>query len=284
MTNQLYLWDATISCRDTPKGDVFSFMRAEASRWTFQKEKGKADGYEHWQTRFSLNKKSRRKGVVIMMRSHGIKIAEDAVTPTTNAVAENKLATFSYVMKEDTRIDGPWTDKMDRKQKTAGVRWLDDDRNFKPWMNTVLESMKTYDHRAVNVLIDKTGNLGKTNFEDWCEFYDHSFAIWWDDKIEYMMNEAYANPGQKTYTIGLPRALDKKDMKQFWTLCERLKDGRLSDGRYKAKRVRVERPHIWIYTNWCPEFSQLSVDRWKFWCVDDDDCLVEYDYDSMIEN
>lgn len=276
MTTQIYLYDFTLSADTNTQGDITEFCRKNCSRWVFQKEQSVgAHNYLHYQCRVSLTKKVRKNQMVILMRAANLKFAADAVSPTSKACADDAHAKFSYVTKEDTRVDGPWTDQKDRKWKNAGVRYIDS-MGRDPWMDTIMEMLKVYDHRHINVLIDKKGNLGKTNFEDWLEFYDHAFALWYKLPMSYMMYEAYANPNHKCYTIGLARAIDKKDMKEFWTFIENLKDGRLSDDRYKAKRVRCERPHIWIFSNWVPEFYQQSHDRWRLWTVEDQE-LVPYE-------
>lgn len=280
-TNALYVYDIVLSCQHNSFETVKKAAQEWAKAWVFQKEEGDEvkdpetqKGFLHWQCRWSLIKPQRKQELVRKLRTYGLKFSEAAIRPTSSAVAGTK-AQFQYAMKADTRVEGPWTDKDIEKFLNKGVRWINE-HGIEPWQESILESLKEYDHRSINMLIDTRGNLGKTNFEDWLEYYEHSFALWWDDDSKRMMESAYANAGRKCFTIGIPRAVNAKEFKSFWSMCENLKDGRVIDGRYKAKRQRMERPHIWIFSNTLPSMGDMSLDRWKFWTVEDRE-LVPYD-------
>lgn len=273
--SQLYLYDVTLSCQHNTFETVKKVLKEWAKQWVFQKEKGDETGYEHWQCRLSLIKARRLQEIIPKLRIAGLKFAEAAISiMSTNGV---KLAAFDYAMKADTRIEGPWSDRDVEKVYTKGVKHLEAS-GLDPWMEEIVEMTKEYDHRHINVLVDTKGNIGKTVFEDWLEYHEKCFAVWFNADIQRMMEEAYANAGRPFYTINLPRSLDKRDMKKFWAFVENLKDGRVSDGRYKAKRIRMERPHVWIFTNSMPDLHGQSLDRWRFWQVEDRE-LVTYDYD-----
>jgi hypothetical protein len=285
--SQVYLWDFTLSEKLNQKGDILRFCREECTRWCFQLEQPEVAGknpdewYKHYQCRVSLKKKLYLNPMMILMRNYGLKFNEQALSRTSKTCAENKHATFSYVMKEYSRIDGPWDDKQDRKFKSKSVIWVDE--HPEPWHRQVLDTLKDYEHRKINLLIDSNGNTGKTNFEDWLAFYNHAFDLWYDDDHKHMLASAYDNAPQNCFTINLERALDKKNMRSFWTMIERMKDGRFQDNRYKCKRIKTERPHIWIFTNFTPEVWMQSKDRWNLWTINDDKELVEYTEDHTLK-
>lgn len=281
--NAISLLDFTLSCESNTYANVRAFCDAWCKQWVFQKEKSDT-GYEHWQLRFSAIKKRRIKDHIYNWRTKkcGLVFSEKALTPTSNSVfegAERKV--FKYVLKEDTRVEGPWSDKDEVKILTKSVQWIKD-HGLDPWMREVVEISKTYDHRHINVMVDKVGNSGKTTFEDWFAFEDHGFDIWFGP-IKDMEEEVAANCGRTCYTINLPRALNKKEMSDFWQFVERLKDGRMRDARYKSKRRKMERPVIWIFTNDKPDLRGQSADRWKFYEIENEELVVMAQCDSIDE-
>lgn len=287
--NPIALLDITLSCEKNSFQAVRTFLEGYFKQWIFQKERGD-NGYEHWQIRGSAIHKRRIQEHSYKWRTrHGLKpgdvgivFSDEAISPTCNSVVGDKgRKTFSYVLKEDTRIEGPWRDTDEVKVCTKSVEFLQK-KGLDPWQNEILESLKNYDHRSINVLVDKRGNIGKTTFEDWLTFHGHACDLWFGPRKD-MMEEAYAMRGKSAYTINLPRALNKKEMHEFWEFIEQLKDGRVRDARYKAKRMRMERPVIWIFTNDRPLLETQSMDRWKFWEVDGDNNLVPEGMDFVDE-
>lgn len=287
--SQISLIDITLSCERNTYANVRKFLDGWCKQWIFQKEKSDS-GYEHWQLRVSTTKKRRIAEHIYKWRgggdggsgAAGIVFAEQAVTPTSNSVfggAARKV--FQYVLKEDTRTEGPWSDRDEVKVSTKSVVWIKE-HGLLPWQNSIIDSCKTYNHREINVLVDKGGNLGKTAFEDYLSFEDIACDIWFGP-VKDMTEEAYEMRGKSAYTINLPRALNKKEMNDFWCFVEHLKDGRVREPRYKSKRLRFERPVIWIFTNDRPCLKTQSMDRWRFWTVNKDKELVDEATDEATE-
>lgn len=277
---QVYLYDFTLASDKNVLSDVREFCKDNSSRWVFQKEKGTGEnGYEHYQCRVSLNKKLRIENMLQLMRKHGLKVSGAAVSQTSKNCAENTFATFNYVMKEDTRIAGPWDDKQDRKVKTRSVQWIDDNGTL-PWQETMIDMIKLYNHRNIDILWDKRGNLGKSVFADWMEFYDHAIECSLEEDVKEMKHFVYQHAHAKCYIFDTERALDKKDQRRFWAFIEQLKNGKVSDNRYKNKRIKMERPHIWVFTNWIPESYMQSPDRYRYWTVEDNELERYYPEDA----
>ena len=56
----------------------------------------------------------------------------------------------------------------------------------------------------------------------------------------------------------------KKDkLGEFYAGIEMIKNGYAYDKRYSPTKVRFGRPNIIIFTNTLPEWSLMSLDRWK---------------------
>lgn len=275
--------DIVFSAESNTYEGVRGFLSGWCKQWIFQKERSDG-GYEHWQVRASMLKKRRIQDHIYHWRTKKVPIifSEKAVSPTSASVftgAERKV--FQYVLKDDTRIEGPWKDTDEVKVQTKSVAYLQKE-GLKPWMTSVLNTCSVYDHRHINVMVDTLGNSGKTSFEDWLAFNDHAFDIWFGP-IKDMEEEAAKNVGKQCYTLNLPRALNKKEMSDFWQFIERLKDGRMRDARYKSKRMKMERPVIWIFTNDKPDLRGQSMDRWRFWCIEDEELTKMALCDSIDE-
>lgn len=67
------------------------------------------------------------------------------------------------------------------------------------------------------------------------------------------------------YIFDIPRALDKKQQKQFYAGIESIKDGYAYDDRYKFREKWFDSPIVWVFTNVLPDMNYLSSDRWKIW-------------------
>ena len=92
-------------------------MARNCSKWVFQEELGKGttlnpQGYEHFQGRVSLMKKKRAKDAITAWNEALPQTGGGTglhLTPTTNEMYLKK--DFNYAMKDETRVDGPWTDE-----------------------------------------------------------------------------------------------------------------------------------------------------------------------------
>lgn len=85
--------------------DLGNKLKQIANKFVFQLEKGEVSGYEHYQVRLRLIKKKRPNEAYIQFADL-IKGAH--WSPTCKSVHQAK--TFNYVMKADTRLEGPWTE------------------------------------------------------------------------------------------------------------------------------------------------------------------------------
>ena len=86
----------------------------------------------------------------------------------------NTKDVFHYVTKPETRVDGPWT-HMD----TPGPVLFDDvtrpcrDITLKPFQQSLVDMVKVYSKRQVDVIYDRNGNIGKSVISNylyipWC--------------------------------------------------------------------------------------------------------------------
>lgn len=144
-----------------------------------------------------------------------------------------------------------------------------------PWQETVINQMKIYTHRDINVVYDKPGTeiLGKSAFCDYLRDHRLACLIPLTKNVGFMEHQVgiYYNStfdqDPKVYVFDMEKAWDKKKMDFFWLFITRLKDG-CAKNLYN-EQIEVERPNIWIFTHRLPEKHMLPEGRLKVWEVID---------------
>lgn len=242
---------------------TFQQVVDECNKWfkkyTFQKEKGE-EGFLHWQIRGSLIKKRRVHELFTVCFNKG------HISPTSNTV--HKKNSFNYVMKADTRVDGPWTEESEECTEppvmtTQLAEFLQHEKY--PWQKQIEEMCKVPDFRKINVIMDKDGNSGKSIMVEYLEYHRLGFEVPPFRQMEDIMQCCMCVKAQKCYFIDMPRGMKKDRLGDFYSGLESLKNGVAYDKRYSFKKRRFNRPNIFVFTNTEPVLSLLSADRWKVW-------------------
>jgi len=251
---------------------VKAFLTKVAKKWTFQKEKGTKAGYLHLQGRVSLRVRVRLPGAVSLFNQQwGTGWGKMSVTSGDEAAKMFLDGTAFYCMKDDTRVEGPWTDKDPVPQfETVEVKKLNQ-KGLTEWQTTIKEMIEVgYDGRSINVVYCPEGNIGKSSFTEWLEWADIAYELPMMRLMEDIMQAVMCvniNRRWNAFTIDMPRAMKKEKLFDFFSGIECLKNGVAYDKRYSFKKLRFNRPHIWIFTNDVPDVALMSRDRWKIWQV-----------------
>lgn len=225
--------------------------------FVFQLEKGEKTGYEHWQCRVRLIKKKRLNEVIEQIAP----TIKGHWTATCKSV--HKANSFNYVMKGDTRLEGPWEDKdfinppkLTRQLKT----FLE--HELRPWQKFLMDKIIIPDDRKIMFIYDNIGNSGKSIFAEFLEYKGVACELPPLRAFEDLMQFAAGLQDQKCYLIDMPRALKKDKLSEFYSGIECLKNGILWDKRYSAQKRRQDRPNIVVFANELPAFEFMSKDRW----------------------
>lgn len=255
-----------------PLVELNEWLELECKKYCYQLEKGEKTGFYHLQGRIHLkvrvrlstlinrcNKKSFFKGIHF--------------SPTSDV---NKSNDF-YVMKEETRIAGPWMDKKSRKIDLENDKFIPD--RIK---NIILFEAQTkmlnipFDPRKIDLWFDPYGNNGKSFFVDYAICFKNAIYIPplkdYKEICQYLYCRIMACPdprNPKLIVIDMPRAMKKDRLRDFYSGVESIKDGRVFDTRYSGKFVMFNTPTIIIISNILPKLKYLSLDRWRFWTSDD---------------
>jgi len=284
MNNQIVGLDVTIPVNGE-FGRDFNSVMSEVNSWfkkfVFQKEKGSTTGYEHWQIRGHLYKRKRLSELKKMKNF----FPHSNYSVTTTGVHEGQ--NFNYVMKADTRIDGPWTDK-DYEEPPNWTDQLDDLKKcldttgILPWQQWFEDEVGKPDLRSIHVIYDKAGHSGKSVYCEWLEYRRLGYEIPAMRSMEDIMQCCMCIKTHKAYFIDMPRGMKKDKLGEFYAGIECLKNGVAYDKRYAFKKRRFNRPLIFVFTNCLPDFTLLSVDRWRIHEIIDHRDIVHHDTNTFL--
>ncbi|AXH75489.1 MAG: replication-associated protein [Circoviridae sp.] len=266
VVNASCVYDFTLSCKmEDSVIDIKKWLNMMCKKWAFQKEEGDS-GYLHFQGRFSLKVKKR---LVEIKAPFKWRLSITSKCNCTN---------MFYVTKEETRIEGPWTDE--DKVVYIPVQYRKYVNNLLPFQKSILNMPVNW--RVVNLIIDTTGNNGKSVTAALGELlYNGVDLPFCNDGNMLIQTVCDIIEGQQERTPGpffldLPRAIPKIHMAGYFTACEQIKKGKVWDCRYKYKSWWYDSPNVWVFTNKKPDLSYLSYDRWKLWEINENKELVEF--------
>lgn len=244
-----------------PEVEVANILNEWCSKWVFQEERGIETGYIHYQIRARLLK---AKYIKTIEKQWSEILPGCHVSATSNEV--HSKASFNYVMKAETRTRGPWTNESQPKHITRQLRAFMELELY-DWQKEISEQLLLENDRDIIVIIDQTGNTGKSIFTEYLQYHGLALKIPLMNCMEDIMQYAMSHPPAKSYVIDMPRGLRKDKLASFYGGIEELKNGFMYDKRYSAKSRYIDRPNIVIFTNEIPDTKMMSKDRWKLFCI-----------------
>lgn len=238
---------------------LIEYLTPWCKKYVFQKERGEDTGYVHWQIRLYLIKPSR----IASLLSKGFGKGGH-LSPTSTTVHHGN--SFNYVMKADTRVEGPWSDRDAPEERflTRQLTWFMQ-QPLRPWQSQVLQFVQRIEDRKITLIHDVHGNSGKSIFCEFLEYKGHAIELPPFNDLNDLMQCVHGLKNQKCYLIDMPRGLVKTRLAQFYSGLESIKNGVCYDKRYAFKRRRFDRPQIVVFTNSLPNFELLSPDRWSIY-------------------
>lgn len=251
---------------------IIKDLRSVSKKWAFQKESGELTGYVHWQGRLSFFKAARlpQQAQVLRALESGL-WAKVHLGPSSN----NSLKGPNfYVIKEQTRVDGPWTDQTEAAPQYIPLQYRGLLDRLYPWQEKVLESRNVFDSRSVNLVYDPEGNHGKSTCASLAELHYQGLDLPpITDAKELMQVACDILMAKECRTpaivfMDLPRSMDQKRLAPFMVAIEQIKKGHVCDVRHHYKDWWFDSPQIWVFANWMPDLKFLSKDRWKLWTID----------------
>lgn len=262
MANAICGYDFTCPCDEIRRRELIEWLKEHCKKWVFQKEEGGETGYLHYQGRMSMKEKIRIKQLIELKACNGMRLS-----PTSN----QNLGNVWYVIKPDTRVAGPWSDKDKEKYIPRQIR----DIELKPWQQEIADDADNWDTRTINIVINRKGNIGKSTLCTYIGVHEIGRSIPpINDQVE-LLQIVYDMPTAKLYVMDMPKAMTKDKLYGIYGALETIKSGYCYDKRYTFKERYFDCPNIWVFTNVEPDKLLLSKDRWRLWKIEDDE-LVDY--------
>jgi len=258
--------------------DVCAALSPWCKAFVFQLEKGEQTDYLHWQVRLSLAKKAT---CAALLSTAVQAIGGHWTVTSTNVHTSPKV--FNYVMKAQTRVEGPWTDNDIPREKTLTRQLkfffaIKEAGKLYPWQIDAESLAKDEHDRYLNYIYDPHYNSGKSIFCEYLEYTDVAEEIPGIFTLaEDIMQYVFSMPTAKCYLFDMPAAMKKEKMNQMYTGLEQLKNGFIFDKRYEGKKRRIDRPGMLVFANNLPKLDLMAPDRWKVWYLTPDKRLVRYE-------
>lgn len=250
--NELFYWDFTLDAKTITKDGIIFWLREVGKQWVFQEEVGKGEtAYHHFQGRVNLKKKTR-----FMPLPEG---ARGDQSFTKDDTVKGKRP-WSYVMKSDTRVAGPWSDR-DCGYVPSDVPDLN---GLLPWQARCKDYLMSQNDRQILFLQDSAGRAGKSKLIRHLIAYEK--AIYVPPICEnsqqmggYVYAAAQQDPTQKRVVVfDMPRAMGERAWRKAAPVIELVKDGYACDGRNTAKACMCEQPLVLVAFNNLPKDTSLS--------------------------
>lgn len=278
--SRLCMWDFTLKyIEDIELSVLKDNLRGSSKRWVFQLEISDK-GYKHYQGRISLIKKKDLSSLVSFFKTNYPDFSGVHFSPTSKEVAITN--NFNYVLKDDTRVEGPWADTDEEriltKQMELYLKW-----GNLPWQSKLQEMASQFNLRTIDLIYDQDGNNGKSLFSEHMEYIGLSEEVPPYRLMDDIFQWVCTRPIKKNYIFDLPRGMKKDKLADFYSGIEVIKNGVAYDKRHRATKIRFDRPRVFVFSNTLPEFGLMSKDRWKVWTIYQKD-LKEYTIDDGLWN
>lgn len=281
--NAVYYYDFTINVDEfNITENIKIWLDLIAKKWVFQAEEV---SHKHYQGRLSLKKKSRWHNIENPFKAHFSVSSSNSLIDDDQSKGKNFK--FSYVMKSESRVEGPWSNETDidtyvpRQYRNIDLR---------PWQKLLLEKAEAFNDRHINLIYDPIGNKGKSVIAHYARLHMNGIVVPCVNDQERLvatccnicMSKNLRSPNP--LFIDMPRAMGKDRLYGLYSAVEQIKSGYLFDLRNKYKDWDIDSPNIWVFSNKLPEGGILSADRWKIWYITDDmDELLPYTCDEFID-
>lgn len=247
----------------TTKELIIATLNKIAKKWKFQREISQT-GYNHFQGTFSLIKKNRKDTLLKLLRENGL-VAFMHLEPVSNNGV--KMA-WNYVMKIDSRVEGPWTD-----QEHATVYIPRQYRNITlwEWQQMIVFLHNEFNTRKINFVHDPTGNHGKSTVAAIMALMHGALVLppindaqqLLQSVCDILSSRECRTPG--TIFVDLPRCASKEKMNGIFAAIETIKNGFSYDVRNHYREWWFDSPQIWVFSNDACPVNNMSADRWVHW-------------------
>lgn len=259
-----------------------------AKQWCFQLEKGHNQHKLHYQIRIILPEAQKKETILQVFSCRFQDMRDVTFLPeSNNSICQGGLA--FYVMKDDTRMDGPWYDPSyvpRRRNLYKGEDLVCMEKPF-PFQQSIIDAVsKPPDDRTINWVANFDGCAGKFKLMKYMRMNPQKFdfARVPLGTATQIKTSVIAKGPHRIYMVNLPRVRGSHESQyDLFSALEEIKDGWVESAMYgKTDELLMMPPHEWIFSNELPNLQHASPDRWRVWTIENQ-CLVPYKYPTNMD-
>lgn len=174
-------------------------------------------------------------------------------------VCHDHGAVKRYSMKDDTRVAGPWADKVLYMGED-----LPTDADLYPWQRSLEEILASPPgDRKILWIYDPVGNTGKTKLAKRLATKQDAIVLGYANKND-AINLVYKNQNHRIYIWNLTRTKPATISEtELYSAIEEVKDGMFMNSKYETGMCVMKCPHVVVLSNTVPQYGSISADRWQ---------------------
>lgn len=243
--NYFFTWNNP----DISGSDLAQTFETYEAKWVFQLEQGK-NNTRHYQ------------GLIAFKNARSFSALKSEFPKWHIEVCKNLNQAVAYCSKADTRVEGPWYKGFKIKKDLKTIT------NLYKWQEQIINILKEdADDRKIYWLVDKDGNLGKTALCKYiCNKYNAIYVSGKATDIKFGITKHLEEIELDIVLLDFPRSLEQY---VSFDAIESVKNGIFFSSKYESGMVMFNSPHVFCFSNFKPDTSTLSQDRWVKCYVED---------------
>jgi len=239
-----------------------------ADSWVFQLERGVNADKLHFQVRLIVHEGVMTETLLTIFEARSLDRRDITFLPESNNSIQQGGLSF-YVMKDDTRVEGPWHDSTYKPRKRVHYEGNDLEcirSSKRPFQQHIIDELKhPPDDRTLHWWYNHSGAGGKSKLMKYLRVTHPSFARVPMGTATQIKTSVIEKGPCQVYMVDLPRVRGTDERQQeLFSALEEIKNGWVESPMYgKAAELIMEPPHIYIFSNELPNLNYASLDRWR---------------------
>lgn len=230
---------------------VKKFDDTPGTKYVIGREVGKEEGTPHLQ------------GCVWWKNAHTFNSMKKLMDENHVETTINWFASVIYCKKDNNYVTNIVEKKSDEQimietlleQEYKDVVWKD-------WQQEVIHIVSgPVDKRAIYWFWEKTGNVGKSYLCKYlCMIFD---AIVCEGKAADVFNQIQMVKKKENIKLVICDISRSNEDYVSYNAIEKCKNGFCYSGKYKGGRCLFPIPHVIVFSNFPPDMTKMSMDRWR---------------------
>lgn len=182
-----------------------------------------------------------------------------------------RMDNIKYCSKEYTWIGTP--KRFSRFLKPPRPVKVLEEQQLRDWQKGVLSIVaQEPDDRTIFWIWSRAGKLGKTTFCKYLTMVHGAIQLAGkgaDVRNGVVTHIQHTGTTPEFIVVPVPKSFDENYLS--YEALENCKDMYFYSGKYEGGQVCGNCPHVFVFSNFAPETSKMSEDRWRIWQIDGDD-------------